>query len=133
MLERPETVLQGIEIVRQKLNAEQATIGVELNKANAIAVLQKHIRQGQYQHIKVVPLRVKYPQGAEKMLIKSLFDTEIPAGQLPRDLGVTVNNVGTIVAIADYFQSGMPLIERIVTVSGPGVEQPANLNASVAA
>jgi len=127
MLERPETVLQGIEIVRQKLKAEQATIGVELNKANAIAVLQKAIRQGQYQHIKVVPLRVKYPQGAEKMLIQSLFGTEIPAGQLPRDLGVTVNNVGTIVAIADYFESGMPLIERIVTVSGPGVEQPANL------
>ncbi len=127
MLERPDTLLQGIEIVRQKIGAEQATIGVELNKADAIALLQKHIKQGNYEHIQVAPLRVKYPQGAEKMLIKSLFDIEIPAGQLPRDVGITVNNVGTIIAIADYFNIGMPLLERIVTVSGPGVEQPANL------
>ncbi|MCK5716185.1 MAG: electron transport complex subunit RsxC, partial [Thiomargarita sp.] len=127
MLERPDTLLQGIEIVRQKLGAEQATIGVELNKADAIALLQKRITQLKYKHIQVSPLRVKYPQGAEKMLIKSLFDLEIPAGQLPRDVGITVNNVGTIVAIADYFEKGIPLVERIVTVSGPGVEHPANL------
>ncbi len=127
MLERPDAVLQGIEIVRQKLNAEQATIGVELNKSDAIEVLKKRIKHLQYQKIAVVPLRVKYPQGAEKMLIKSLFGIEVPAGQLPRDVGMTVNNVGTIVAIADYFESGIPLIERIVTVSGPGVTQPANL------
>jgi electron transport complex protein RnfC len=127
MLERPDTVLEGVEIVRQKLGAKQATIGVELNKADAIAVLQKHISRRQYQQIQIAPLRVKYPQGAEKMLIKSLFGVEVPAGQLPRDVGVTVNNVGTIVAIADYFATGMPLIERIVTVSGPGIEQAANL------
>jgi electron transport complex protein RnfC len=125
MLERPELVLQGTEIVRQKLGATLATIGVEMNKADAIVVLKKHLKH--YQHIQVLPLRVKYPQGAEKMLIKSIFGVEVPAGQLPRDVGVTVNNVSTIVAIADYFQTGMPLIERIVTVSGPGVEQPANL------
>lgn len=125
MLERPDVVLQGTEIVRQKLGATLATIGVEMNKADAIAVLQKRLKH--YQHIQVLPLRVKYPQGAEKMLIKSIFGIEVPAGQLPRDVGITVNNVGTIVAIADYFQTGMPLIERIVTVSGPGVEQPANL------
>lgn len=127
MLERPDTVLQGVEIVRQKLGAEQATIGVELNKADAIEILQKRIQNQQHQKIKVAPLRVKYPQGAEKMLIKSLFGVEVPGGLLPRDVGVTVNNIGTIVAIADYFEKGMPLIERIVTVSGPGIEQPANL------
>jgi electron transport complex protein RnfC len=127
MLERPDTLLRGIEIVRQKLGAAQATIGVELNKADAINTLQKHIEQQQIKSIRVVPLRVKYPQGAEKMMIKALFNLEIPPGQLPRDVGVTVNNVSTIVAIADYFETGMPLIERIVTVSGPGVEQAANL------
>ena len=72
-------------------------------------------------------LKVKYPQGAEKMMIKSVFGTEVPAGQLPRDVGVNVNNVGTIVAIADYFLRGMPLIERVLTVAGPGVSYPANL------
>jgi electron transport complex protein RnfC len=127
MLERPDAVLQGAEIARQKLGAEQVTIGVELNKADAIDILQKQIKHRQIQNIKVIPLRVKYPQGAEKMLIRSLFGIEIPAGQLPRDVGININNVGTIVAIADYFETGMPLIERIVTVSGPGVEQPANL------
>ncbi len=127
MLERPDAVLQGVEIVRQKIGAEQATIGVELNKSDAISILQERIKQHPYQQIQVVPLRVKYPQGAEKMLIKSIFGVEVPAGQLPRDVGITVNNVGTIVAIADYFETGMPLVERIVTVSGPGVEQAANL------
>jgi len=93
----------------------------------AIDILQKQVKHQQYQHIDIIPLRVKYPQGAEKMLIQSIFGVEVPTGQLPRDIGVTVNNVGTIVAIADYFETGMPLIERIVTVSGPGVEHPANL------
>jgi electron transport complex protein RnfC len=74
-----------------------------------------------------VPLKVKYPQGAEKMIIKSVFGKEVPAGQLPRDVEVNVNNVGTIVAIADYFLRGIPSIERILTVSGPGMSYPANL------
>ena len=125
MLERPETMLRGTEIVRLKLGAERATIGVEKNKPDAIEALNKHITEEM--PIRVVPLEVKYPQGAEKMLIKAVYDLEVPAGELPRDVGVAVNNVGTIVAIADYFESGKPLIERIVTVSGPGVEQPANL------
>ena len=125
MVERPRALLHGIEILLHILGAKSATIGVELNKPDAIAVLEKQI--GPDQPIRVVPLRVKYPQGAEKMLIKSIFDKEVPAGELPRDLGIVVNNVGTVVAIADYFDQGMPLVERIVTVSGPGVEEPANL------
>ncbi|MDJ0813753.1 MAG: electron transport complex subunit RsxC [Woeseiaceae bacterium] len=125
MLERPEALLEGAEIMRQKLGAEETVIGVEMNKPDAIGVLRKHIQRGQ--PVRVVPLKVKYPQGAEKMMIKSVFGKEVPAGQLPRDVGVNVNNVGTIVAIADYFLRGMPLIERVVTVAGPGVTYPANL------
>jgi electron transport complex protein RnfC len=125
MLERPEAVLEGAEIMRQKLGAEETVIGVEMNKPDAIDMLRKHITSDQ--PVRVVPLKVKYPQGAEKMMIKSVFGKEVPAGQLPRDVGVNVNNVGTIVAIADYFLRGMPLIERVVTVAGPGVTYPANL------
>lgn len=125
MIERPEALLEGAEIMRQKLGAEETVIGVEMNKPDAIAILQKHIQPGD--PVRVVPLKVKYPQGAEKMMIKSVFDVEVPAGQLPRDVGVNVNNVGTIVAVADYFLRGMPLIERVVTVAGPGVTYPANL------
>ncbi|MGI9225728.1 MAG: electron transport complex subunit RsxC [Woeseiaceae bacterium] len=125
MLERPEAVLDGAEIMRQKLGAEETVIGIEANKPDAIRTIRKHIRPDQ--PVRVVALKVKYPQGAEKMMIKSVFDKEVPAGQLPRDVGVNVNNVGTIVAVADYFLRGMPLIERVVTVAGPGVTYPANL------
>ncbi len=125
MLERPDALLKGAEIVRQKLGAEETVIGVELNKPEAIEALQARIQPGD--PVRVVSLEAKYPQGAEKMIIKTVFGREVPAGQLPRDVEVNVNNVSTVVAIADYFDHGMPLIERIVTVSGPGVSYPANL------
>lgn len=125
MVERPDALLRGIGMVKRKLGAERATIGIELNKPEAITTLRRSIRR--HHRINIVPLRVKYPQGAEKMLIKAVFGLEIPAGKLPRDLGIAVNNVGTLVAVADYFDQGMPLIERVVTVSGPGVTYPANL------
>ena len=125
MLERPEALLEGAEIMRRKLGAEETVIGVEMNKPDAIEILNKHITADH--PVRIVPLKVKYPQGAEKMMIKSVFNKEVPAGQLPRDVGVNVNNVGTVVAIADYFNRGMPLIERVVTVAGPGVTYPANL------
>ena len=125
MVERPEALLRGIEIILHNLGAREATIGVELNKPDAIAALERQLKPSQ--PISIAPLHVKYPQGAEKMLIKAIYNREVPAGELPRDLGIAVNNVGTIVAIADYFDTGTPLIERIVTVSGPGVEKPSNL------
>ncbi len=125
MLERPDDLLQGAEIVRRKIGAEETVIGVEVNKPDAIEILRPHVKPDQ--SVRIVPLQVKYPQGAEKMLIKSIFDREIPAGLLPRDVEVNVNNVGTIIAIFDYFERAIPLIERIVTVAGPGAAYPANL------
>jgi electron transport complex protein RnfC len=133
MVERPETVLHGCEILRKHLGASRVAIGVEKNKPESISQLQKalaNILKSASKSdlpIDIVPLDVKYPQGAEKMLIKSIYNKELPAGELPRDIGIAVNNVGTIVALADYFDHGMPLIERIVTLAGPGVEEPANL------
>ncbi len=125
MVERPDALLRGIEIILHNLGAREATIGVELNKPDAITALESQLRPSQ--PISIVPLEVKYPQGAEKMLIKAIYDKEVPAGELPRDLGIAVNNVGTVVAIADWFETGVPLIERILTVSGPGVVNPSNL------
>ena len=125
MVERPEALLEGAEIMRRKLGAEEIVIGIEKNKPDAIEIVSRHIGDGQ--PVRVAPLDVKYPQGAEKMMIRSVFGVEVPAGQLPRDVGVNVNNVGTIVAVADYFLRGLPLIERVVTVAGPGVTYPANL------
>ncbi|MFQ5653281.1 MAG: electron transport complex subunit RsxC [Planctomycetota bacterium] len=125
MVERPGDVVRGLRIVAAKLGAERSTIGVELNKPASIEALREVI--GSDDAIEVAPLRVKYPQGAEKMLIEALFGEEVPAGKLPLDIDTLVNNVGTMVGIADHFDRGQPLIERVVTVSGPGIERPANL------
>lgn len=125
MIEKPDELLRGGEIIRQKLGAEETVIGVELNKPDAIAMLESRIKPDQ--KVRIVPLEVKYPQGAEKMLIKTVFGREVPAGQLPRDVEVNVSNVSTVVAIENWFHSRVPLIERVVTVSGPGMTYPANL------
>jgi len=125
MVERPVALLRGIEILRTVLGAEQAIIGIELNKPDAIAILNSHLLPDQ--PVRVVPLEVKYPQGDSKMMIKSLLGIEVPAGLHASDLGVIMNNVSTLAAIADWFDTRLPFIERLVTVSGPGVSYPANL------
>lgn len=125
MVERPTEVIRGVEILAAKLAAGGSWIGVEMNKPDGIESLRAHVRDGS--RINVMPLAVKYPQGAEKMLIKAMFGQEVPAGKLPLDIGIVVNNVATMAALADYFDRGQPLIERAVTVAGPGVDRPANL------
>jgi electron transport complex protein RnfC len=107
---------------RDQVRAERAYIGVEENKPDAIAALRAATSD-----IEVVALKVKYPQGAEKMLIDSLLGERVPAGGLPLDIEILVNNAGTTVALADLFDRGIPLIERIVTVTGPGIARPRNL------
>ncbi len=125
MVERPEAILRGIEILAERLGVEETAIGVELNKPDAIEALRGAVPADA--KIRVVPLKVKYPQGAEKMLIRAIYGVEVPAGKLPLDVETVVNNVGTMAALADYFDHGRPLIERVVTVAGPGIERPANL------
>lgn len=125
MVERPEAVLRGIMIVAERLRITDAVIGIERNKQAAVEALRA--AQGGDGPIRIVPLDVKYPQGAEKMLIYALYGRTVPAGKLPLDIGMVVNNVGTMAAIADLFDQRQPLIERLVTVSGPGIREPANL------
>ncbi len=85
MVERPDALLRGIEILQTRLGAEETIIGIELNKPDAIETLSARIKPGQ--PIRVAPLRVKYPQGDSKMMIKSLLDIEVPAGLHAADLG----------------------------------------------
>lgn len=125
MVERADDLLRGIEILHTLLGAEETIIGIELNKPDAIAALRERI--GRDSPVRVAPLRVKYPQGDSKMLIKALLGIEVPKGLHAADLGIIMNNVGTITAIADWFNLGMPYIERRVTVSGPGIPRPSNL------
>lgn len=125
MVERAADVVRGVRILARHLGVERSTIAVEANKPDAIEALRDALAGDA--GIVIVPLAVKYPQGAEKMLIKALSGREVPPGKLPLDLGFVVNNVGTMVALADWFDRNLPLIERVVTVAGPGVERPANL------
>lgn len=123
MVEKPEIVMRGAEIIRIQIGAERGYIGVEANKPDAIAALQAIAPST----IEVVSLKVKYPQGAEKLLIDAIFHKEVPAGGLPLDIAILVNSVATTAALADLLDRGVPLIERIVTVTGPAVARPRNL------
>ncbi|MCB1051539.1 MAG: electron transport complex subunit RsxC [Acidobacteria bacterium] len=125
MLEQPGNVVRGLRLMMRKLGAQKGYIGIESNKADAIDLL-KNILSDQ-PDVEVVALNVKYPQGAEKMLLDAIFQKEVPSGKLPLDLEMVVNNVGTAAALAQYFDDGVPLIERVVTVTGPAVPEPKNL------
>ena len=125
MVERPDSVMFGTRIMMQALGVKRAVIGIENNKPDAVAALTRALPADL--DITVRALEVKYPQGAEKMLINTLVGREVPSGKLPVNVGVVVQNVGTLACIAEVFETGLPLIERIVTVSGHGVVRPANL------
>jgi electron transport complex protein RnfC len=98
---------------------------VEKNKPDAIAALRRTCPTDI--DVSVLPMTVKYPQGAEKMLIHAVTGQEVPSGKLPVTMGVLVQNVGSAASIAEIFETGLPLVERIVTVTGPGIARPANL------
>ncbi len=125
MVEYPERVQFGIRIMMKALGVERAVIGIEKNKPDAIARLTETLPEDL--DVSVLPLTVKYPQGAEKMLIKVVTGREVPSGKLPMHVGVVVQNVGSIACIGEIFETGYPLIERVVTVTGPGVRRPSNL------
>jgi electron transport complex protein RnfC len=125
MVERPHAVIKGLRMIMEQVSAKRGYIGIEVNKPDAIEALRKAAEGDDT--IEVVGLKVKYPQGAEKMLIDAIFHKEVPSGRLPLDLEIVVNNVGTAVAMTDLFERNQPLIERVVTVTGPGIRRPANL------
>ncbi len=125
MVEYPDRVHQGIRIMMQCLGVDRTMIGIEKNKPDAIEAIRATLPADL--DVTVHPLTVKYPQGAEKMLIEALVGREVPSGKLPLDVGVIVQNVASVATIAEVFETGMPLIERIVTVTGKGVVKPSNL------
>jgi electron transport complex protein RnfC len=125
MVEYPERVHFGIRVMMHAMGVQKCVIGVEKNKPDAIEALQRTVPKDL--DVTILPLTVKYPQGAEKMLIHAVTGVEVPSGKLPVSVGVVVQNVGSVSAIAEVFETGLPLIERIVTVSGHGLRKPANL------
>jgi len=125
MVEYPERVQLGIRIMLKCLGARRAVIGIEKNKPDASEAIRRTLPTDL--DVSVLDLTVKYPQGAEKMLIKAVLGREVPSGRLPMHVGVVVQNVASLATIAEVFETGLPLIERIVTVTGKGITSPANL------
>jgi len=126
MVEYPDEVIDGIRILMHFIKAEKTFIGIETNKPEAINILhERSVASGL--PVEVVPLKVKYPQGAEKMLITAILDKEVPTGKLPLDVETLVTNVSSVAAISQLFRKGQPLIERIVTVTGTAVKRPSNV------
>jgi len=128
MLETPEMIVMGLEILMKALSVDNGYIGIENNKPDAIEAMEKAANGTK---VKVVGLRTKYPQGAEKQLIYACTNKEVPSGGLPMDAGVVVNNVATAATIARVFKEGMPLIERVCTVTGKGIKSPKNVRFKV--
>ena len=119
MLERAEMMLTGVEILMRALNVERAVIGVENNKPDAIAHLEKVIARDNYRGIEEMPLKMRYPQGGEKQLIAAVTGRQVaPPPALPISEGVVVSNVSTAIAVYEAVQKNKPLIERVVTITG---------------
>ncbi len=116
MMEHAEEICIGISILRKALGVPNAYVGIESNKPQAIARMQEVARQ--FEGIVIEPLKVKYPQGAEKQLINAVTGRKVPSGKLPIDVGCVVSNVGTTFAVYEAIQKNKPLIENILTVTG---------------
>jgi electron transport complex protein RnfC len=124
MLEKGEEMLIGTKILMKALGVDKAIIGIENNKPDAI----KHLNtlSAHFEGISVQALKVKYPQGGEKQLIKAVLNREVPSGKLPIEVGCVVSNVGTAFAVYEAVQKNKPLIERVVTINGKAVKKPSN-------
>ncbi len=129
MLAEPEEILRGIELARKACGAPKAIIGIEANKPDAIETLSSHASSND--RIEVATLKERYPQGGEKQLINALTGRHVPSGKLPIDAGAVVINVATAYALWRAVAYREPLVERVLTVTGPEVPSPANYRACI--
>lgn len=124
MLEKGAEIVVGAKILMKALDVTKAIIGIENNKPDAIQKMAELVANED--GITIQPLKVQYPQGGEKQLIKAAINREVPSGGLPIDVGAVVHNVGTAFAVYEAVQKNKPLIERVVTITGKDVKNPSN-------
>lgn len=124
LLEQAEDVIFGLQAIMKTTGAEKGVIVIEDNKPDAIEHVSALVEN--LEGIEVCVARTKYPQGAEKTLIKRVTGRKVPSGGLPADVGCVVDNVSTVKAIADAIKLGFPLIERVVSVTGERIAKPGN-------
>jgi electron transport complex protein RnfC len=124
MLEKADEIMVGIQLLMKAMGVDKAVIGIENNKPDAIKLLNE--KCSAYNGVSVQSLKVQYPQGGEKQLINAVTGKEVPSGALPIAVGAVVSNVGTAFAVYEAIQKNKPLVERVVTVTGKGLEKPSN-------
>ena len=131
MIDDVESIKEGVELLKRFLNVKKVIFGVEDNKPEAIQALQKLAKEDSV--IKVHALKAEYPQGGEKVLIYNTTGKVVPEGKLPLDVGVVIMNVTTLAFIAKYIKTGMPLVEKVLTVDGSVVACSKNVIAPIGA
>jgi Na+-translocating ferredoxin:NAD+ oxidoreductase subunit C len=132
MIEHSEEIVIGMKILMKALDVKKGYISIETNKQEAIKAVKNIIdKLGLASSIEVAELPTKYPQGCEKMLIKKVLNKEVPLGGLPLDVGVVVNNVGTSLAAYNAVVNGIPLVERVITVTGEKIKNKLNLQVKI--
>lgn len=124
LLEFADDIIFGLKAIMKTTDAQKGIIVIEDNKPEAIALMKD--KTADCDNIQVEVAKTKYPQGAEKMLIKRVMGRQVPRGGLPADVGVVVSNISTVKAISDAIQKGMPLIERVASVTGQKIKKPGN-------
>ena len=125
MIDDAEYVVKGVEILEKYISADEIVIGIEKNKSKGIAKLRQLFENDA--KVRIVSLPATYPQGAEKVLVYNTIGRVIPEGGLPSDVGCLVMNITTVAFIAHYLETGMPLVEKRVTVDGSAIKNPKNL------
>lgn len=129
MRERADSIINAAAIIKKVLGANECLIGIEDNKPEAIAEMQRVIGAGNHSNIEVVTIPTLYPSGGEKQLIKILTGLEIPSGSNPTEIGIVCFNVATAAAIYEAVTESRPMISRVVTVTGDGIKRPCNIEA----
>ena len=129
LLERPEEVVGGLKMLADIMGVQNAIIAIEENKTDTFPKIEELIKDDN--RLKLYPLKCKYPQGAEKQLINACTGREVPSGKLPADAGCAVFNVDTTGAIYRRVTTGMPVVRRVVTVSGSAIANPKNLESRI--
>ncbi|MDY3999492.1 MAG: electron transport complex subunit RsxC [Blautia sp.] len=124
LLEFADDIIFGLRAILKTTGAEKGLIVIEDNKPDAIELMRAKVAD--IEDMDVVEVRTKYPEGAEKTLIKRVMGRQVPRGGLPADVGVIVDNISTVKAISDAIRTGMPLIERVATVTGEKIQKPGN-------
>ena len=128
MLEQPEKIVEGLHLIMRLFPEAEGIIAIENNKPQAIAVMEKEVNKQSFSKMTVKPLTVKYPQGAEKMLIEALTGQEFVMTALPADVGCIILNVRTVHQIWEAIVAGEPAVSRVVCVTGEAVANPKNIH-----